>query len=35
MSWAMSLTLSYLRRMEILGQVERVEGEDPERWRLV
>ena len=35
MSWAMSLTLSYLRRMEVTGQVERVEGSDPERWRLV
>jgi hypothetical protein len=35
MSWAMSLTLSYLRRLEVIGQVERVEGSDPERWRLV
>ena len=34
MSWAMSLTLAYLRRLEVLGQVERVDGEDPERWRL-
>lgn len=34
MSWAITLTLSYLRRLEILGQVERVDGEDPERWRL-
>jgi len=35
MSWAMSLTLSYLRRLEVLGRVERVDGSDPERWRLV
>lgn len=35
MNWALSLTLSYLCRLEITGQVERVEGEDPERWRLV
>ena len=34
MSWARSLTLSYLRRLEVLGRVERVDGEDPERWRL-
>lgn len=34
MSWAMSLTLSYLRRLEVLGEVERIEGSDPERWRL-
>jgi len=35
MSWAMSLTLAYLRRLEVTGQVERVEGSDPERWRLI
>jgi glyoxylase-like metal-dependent hydrolase (beta-lactamase superfamily II) len=35
MNWALSLTLSYLCRLEITGQVERVEGEDPERWRLL
>jgi glyoxylase-like metal-dependent hydrolase (beta-lactamase superfamily II) len=35
MSWAMSLTLAYLRRLEVTGQVECVDGEDPERWRLV
>jgi glyoxylase-like metal-dependent hydrolase (beta-lactamase superfamily II) len=35
MNWALSLTLSYLCRLEITGQVERVEGEDPERWRVV
>jgi glyoxylase-like metal-dependent hydrolase (beta-lactamase superfamily II) len=35
MSWAMSLTLSYLRRLEVTGQAERVDGADPERWQLV
>jgi glyoxylase-like metal-dependent hydrolase (beta-lactamase superfamily II) len=34
MSWAMSLTLAYLRRMEVTGQVERIDGEDPQRWAL-
>jgi glyoxylase-like metal-dependent hydrolase (beta-lactamase superfamily II) len=34
MNWAMSLTLSYLGRLEAVGEVERVEGSDPERWRL-
>jgi glyoxylase-like metal-dependent hydrolase (beta-lactamase superfamily II) len=34
MNWAMSLTLCYLRRLEKTGQAERVEGEDPVRWRL-
>lgn len=33
--WAMSLANSYLRRLEVIGQVERVDGSDPERWRLV
>jgi glyoxylase-like metal-dependent hydrolase (beta-lactamase superfamily II) len=36
MNWAMSLTLSYLRHLEVLGEVERVaDGDDPERWRLL
>ncbi|MDP9136201.1 MAG: MBL fold metallo-hydrolase, partial [Actinomycetota bacterium] len=35
MSWALSLTLAYLRRLEVTGQVERVDGSDPERWRLL
>ena len=35
MSWALSLTLAYLCRLEITGQVERVDGSDPERWQLV
>jgi hypothetical protein len=35
MSWALSLTLSYVRRLEVIGQVERVDGSDPERWRIV
>jgi glyoxylase-like metal-dependent hydrolase (beta-lactamase superfamily II) len=33
--WAMSLANSYLRRLEVTGQIERVEGSDPGRWRLV
>ena len=32
--WAMSLANSYLRRLEVTGQVERVDSSDPERWRL-
>jgi glyoxylase-like metal-dependent hydrolase (beta-lactamase superfamily II) len=32
--WAMSLANSYLRRLEVTGQIERVDGSDPERWRL-
>jgi glyoxylase-like metal-dependent hydrolase (beta-lactamase superfamily II) len=35
MNWAMSLTLCYLRHLEAIGEVERVEGSDPERWQLV
>lgn len=34
MSWAMSLTLAYLGRLEAIGRVERVGGSDPELWRL-
>ncbi len=34
-SWAMSLANSYLRRLDVTGQVERVEGSDHERWRLL
>jgi glyoxylase-like metal-dependent hydrolase (beta-lactamase superfamily II) len=33
-SWGLAETLSYLRHMERLGEAERVEGEDPERWRM-
>jgi glyoxylase-like metal-dependent hydrolase (beta-lactamase superfamily II) len=33
--WAMSLANCYLRRLEVTGQVQPVEGSDPERWRLV
>jgi glyoxylase-like metal-dependent hydrolase (beta-lactamase superfamily II) len=35
MSWGLSLTLCYLRHLELQGQVERVDGSDPEQWRLV
>jgi glyoxylase-like metal-dependent hydrolase (beta-lactamase superfamily II) len=33
--WAMSLANCYLRRLEVTGQAERVEGSDPERWQLL
>jgi glyoxylase-like metal-dependent hydrolase (beta-lactamase superfamily II) len=33
--WAMSLANCYLRRLDVTGQVERVEGSGPERWRLL
>jgi glyoxylase-like metal-dependent hydrolase (beta-lactamase superfamily II) len=32
--WGLSEALSYLRHMELRGEVERMDGEDPERWRL-
>jgi hypothetical protein len=32
--WGLSEALSYLRHMEVAGAVERLDGEDPERWRL-
>jgi glyoxylase-like metal-dependent hydrolase (beta-lactamase superfamily II) len=34
MNWAMSLTLCYLRHLQVRGEVVRVDGSDPERWRL-
>jgi glyoxylase-like metal-dependent hydrolase (beta-lactamase superfamily II) len=34
MTWAISLTLAYLNRLELTGQVERIHGSDPERWLL-
>ena len=33
--WAMSLSNSYLRRLEITGQAKRMEDSDPARWQLV
>ena len=33
-SWGLSETLCYLRPLELRGEVEKVDGEDPERWRL-
>jgi glyoxylase-like metal-dependent hydrolase (beta-lactamase superfamily II) len=33
-SWGLSLTLCYLTHLELRGEVSRVEGSDPERWRL-
>jgi glyoxylase-like metal-dependent hydrolase (beta-lactamase superfamily II) len=32
--WGLTEALSYLRHMELAGEVERVDGEDPERWRV-
>jgi glyoxylase-like metal-dependent hydrolase (beta-lactamase superfamily II) len=32
LSWGLGETLSYLRHMEVLGEVVRTEGEGPERW---
>ena len=32
-SWGLSETLCYLRHLELRGEVERVDGEEPERWR--
>jgi glyoxylase-like metal-dependent hydrolase (beta-lactamase superfamily II) len=32
--WGLAEALSYLRHMELRGEVERMDGEDPERWRL-
>jgi len=32
-NWGLSETLCYLRHLELEGRVEKVEGEDPERWR--
>jgi len=34
MSWGLSLTLCYLRHLELLGEAVHVEGADPERWQL-
>ena len=33
-NWGLSQALSYLRHLEIRGEVRRVDGEDPERWEL-
>jgi hypothetical protein len=32
--WGLAEALCYLRHLELAGEVELVEGEDPERWRL-
>ena len=32
--WGLAEALCYLRHMELAGEVERVDGEDPEQWRL-
>ena len=33
-SWGLSETLAYLRHLELSGEAEKVEGTDPEQWRL-
>ena len=33
-NWGLAETLAYLRHLEVEGEAEKVEGEDPERWRL-
>jgi glyoxylase-like metal-dependent hydrolase (beta-lactamase superfamily II) len=33
-NWGLSETLCYLRYMELRDEVQRVDGEDPEQWRL-
>ncbi len=33
LNWGLSETLCYLRHLELRGGAEKVEGEDPERWR--
>jgi hypothetical protein len=32
--WGLSETLCYLRHLEVRGDVERLDGGDPERWAL-
>jgi hypothetical protein len=32
--WGLSEALCYLGHMELRGEVERFDAEDPERWRL-
>jgi hypothetical protein len=32
--WGLSEALCYLNHLELSGEVERLDGEDPERWRL-
>jgi hypothetical protein len=32
--WGLTEALCYLTHMELAGEVERVDGADPERWRL-
>jgi len=34
-SWGLQETLSYLTHLAARGEVERIEGEDPERWRVL
>lgn len=32
-NWGLSMVLSYLRHLQLLGEVEPIEGSDPERWK--
>ena len=32
--WGLSEALCYLSHLELGGEVERLDGEDPERWQL-
>jgi len=32
-TWRMSVTLAYLRHLEVTGRAERAEGDGPDRWR--
>ena len=32
--WGLTEALCYLNHMELHGEVERLDGEEPERWRL-
>jgi len=33
-NWGLSETLAYLRHLEVTGEAEKLEGSDPELWRL-
>ena len=35
LNWGLSETLCYLRHLELRGEAEKVDGDDPERWRSV
>ena len=35
LNWGLSETLCYLRHLELGGRAEKLDGEDPERWRAI